>query len=345
MERKKAYKSSGGDSEAENDETKEIEDTRRLLENELRNLKGRISQLEDKFKLLMMKLESAQMQEGFDADDNDDVKDGSIDISNKHRLQNQRAKALSNQFDGLKHKIEELEDLIKKIKKLRSAPTASEGVDYLSIIDELRDDMDAENAALKDRLSKLEDSQATTEFRSVNNESRIDKIEKDLNEMVSKVHALVKDSKNSKSDIDDLDKKLSELRDKLNDKLDTSVFEDEIQNLKSMLQNVVNSKNADAKVLPSGPTMNQKDMNKFKELCEKMPELEKLLKDAIERVKIAECRLDAHDSQINGILKTLNDKADKSVADQLNGLKHTVGDILRQLGQFESIRAEIDANK
>ena len=345
MKRKDAYTGSGGDPEDENDETKEIEEARKLLESELRNLKGRISQLEDKFKLLIMKLESVQKKEGFDLDDNDDIKDGSIDISNKHRLENQRTKALTNELDGLKRRIQELEDLIKKLKKLRSAPIAKEGVDYIMIIEELRDDMDRENGSLRDRLSKLEDSQAKTDFRSINSESRIDKIENDLKDMVSKVNNLLKDSKNSKSSIDDLDKKLSELKSKLNDKIDTSTFEDEIQNLKSILQSIGNNKNIDIKLPPSGPTMSQKDMSKFKELCEKMPELEKLLKDAIERIEITEHRLDAHDSQINNILKALNDKADKSVLDQINGLKATINDILRQLNQFDPIRADIESNR
>lgn len=346
MKRKEEYTNNGGDPEAENDETKDIEEARKILESELRNLKGRISQLEDKFKLLIMKLESVQKQEGFDADnDDDDQKDGSVDISNKHRQENQRTKALTNELDGLKRRIQELEDLIKKLKRLRAAPVAKEGVDYIMIIEELRDDMERENGSLRDRLSKLEDSQAKTDFRSINSESRIDKIEGDLKDMIAKMNTLQKDSKSNKSSIDDLDKKLAELNDKLDDKIDTSTFENEIQNLKSILQSIGNNKNIDLKLPPSGPTMNQKDMNKFKELCDKLPELEKLLKDAIERVEIAEHRLDGHDTQVNGIHKAMNDKADKSVVDQINGLKSTINDIVRQMNQFEPIKADIEALK
>ena len=76
-----------------------------------------------------------------------------------------------------------------------------------------------------------------------------------------------------------------------------------------------------------------------------MPEFEKLLKDAVERVKTTEYRLDAHDSQINNLSKSLSDKADKSVADQLNSLKSTLNGILRELGQFDPIRADIETNK
>ena len=154
MERKDAYTKNGGDPDAENDDTKEIEETRKQLESELRNLKGRTAQLEDKFKLLIMKLESIQKAEGFDADDqDDDPKDGSINISNKHRLENQKTKALTNELESLKRRLEEIEALIKKLKKLRSAPIAKEGVDYLMIIEDLRDEMDRETGAHRDRLT------------------------------------------------------------------------------------------------------------------------------------------------------------------------------------------------
>ena len=266
MERRNAYSNSGGDVEAENNDTKEIEDMRKLLESELRSLKGRISQLEDKFKLLVMKLETVQMQEGFDVDDSDNQKDGFIDISSKHRIGDQRIKALTNEIDGLKKKIQELEAIVKKIKKPKSILATNDDLDYLAIIEEIKDDMERDHESLKDRLNKLEDSQAKTDFRSINCESKVDKIENDLKDMISKINILTKDSKISKSNIEDLDKKLSELKDKLYDKIDTSTFESEIQNLKLILQSVGNNKNIDIKLPPSGPTMSQKDMNKFKEL-------------------------------------------------------------------------------
>ena len=163
--------------------------------------------------------------------------------------------------------------------------------------------------------------------------------------MVSKVGGLLKDSKNSKSNLEDMEKKISELREKLNDKVDTETFDHEIQSLKGILQSLGNNKNIDIKLPLPGPTLSQKDMNKFKELWDKMPELEKLIKDAIERIEITEHRLDAHDSQINNILRALNDKADKSLIDQINSLKSTINDIMRQLNQFDPIKADIEASK
>ena len=76
--------------------------------------------------------------------------------------------------------------------------------------------------------------------------------------MVSKVGGLLKDSKNSKSNLEDMEKKISELREKLNDKVDTDTFNHEIQNLKGILQSLGNNKNIDIKLPPPGPTLSQK---------------------------------------------------------------------------------------
>ena len=99
--------------------------------------------------------------------------------------------------------------------------------------------------------------------------------------------------------------------------------------------------------LPKSPgvTMSSKDLNKLKELSEKVPALEDALKKLTERVDVTEDRLDAHDTNISDIWKALNEKADKSVKEELNNLKHSLNDLHNQIDKFGSLRADIEANK
>lgn len=227
LDTKDKYVSSGGDPDDDNEDTKNIEETRKQLENELRNLKGRMTQIEDKLKLLIMKLENLK-KESMSPDDDDDPVDGSLDLAAKHSHENQKKMELTSEIDILKKKLQDLEELLKKLKKFRSAPVAKDGVDYLVIIEELRDDMDRDLNALREKLNKVEDDQSKTEFRSQNNESRIEKLEADTKDLSNKLSNSLKDSKNNKSSIEELEKKLAELKEQVGQKVDCEDFEKEI---------------------------------------------------------------------------------------------------------------------
>lgn len=118
-----------------------------------------------------------------------------------------------------------------------------------------------------------------------------------------------------------------------------------IIDLKDLLKSL-GSKDVEFK-LPKSPgvTMSSKDLNKLKELSEKVPALEDALKKLTERVDVTEDRLDAHDTSISDIWKALNEKADKSVKEELNNLKHSLNDLHNQIDKFGSLRADIEANK
>lgn len=99
-------------------------------------------------------------------------------------------------------------------------------------------------------------------------------------------------------------------------------------------------------VIPqSGPTMSSKDLDRLNDLYKKFPNLEKAIKEVSERVDTTENRLDAHDKNISDILKALKEKADISIKDEVDRLKSAIDDINRELGQFDTLRAEIEANK
>lgn len=107
-----------------------------------------------------------------------------------------------------------------------------------------------------------------------------------------------------------------------------------------MLKNTTNSsKPID---LPPMNTMSSADSKKLRELCEKVPELDKIIKLMLERIEKSEDKLDAHDFTVKEISKTLPKKADKTELNDITGLESTVKDILRQLKQFDIVKENID---
>lgn len=111
----------------------------------------------------------------------------------------------------------------------KQAPAvASEGVDYMVVIEDLREQLESDMSGLRDRLNKVEDSQGKTDFRSQTNESRVDKLEAETKDMNSKLMNLAKESKNYKANFGELDKKISELKNSMNEKIDSDIFDQEI---------------------------------------------------------------------------------------------------------------------
>jgi molecular chaperone GrpE (heat shock protein) len=81
---------------------------------------------------------------------------------------------------------------------------------------------------MRERLDKVEDSQGKTEFRSTNNESRIEVLESQVKDHKDKLLNLSKDFKNQKNNFEELENKIRELKQQVNQKVDNDVFEQEI---------------------------------------------------------------------------------------------------------------------
>lgn len=190
----------------ENEEAKDIEEARKLLESELRNLKGRTSQMEDKLNMCIIKIQ--QLLDESDEEDN----------SQSNVVQdNVRTQKITNQLTSLKNDIKDLEEILKKLRIARPLPTTQEGVDYMSYIEELQD-----------TIIRLEDAQSKTEFRSSNNESRIDKLENEIKDHNAKFLGLFKDYKSQKAQIDEFEDKLTDLKEKVSEKLDIDEFNEQM---------------------------------------------------------------------------------------------------------------------
>lgn len=114
--------------------------------------------------------------------------------------------------------------------KTRKKITAdiSGGTDYMMIIEELRDDLERDMKVITDKVNKMEENQGKTEFRSRNNESRIDSFESILKEQNYNLLALTKDIKNNKTNLDSIKQKIKNLKELTIDKVDIDIFEQEI---------------------------------------------------------------------------------------------------------------------
>ena len=118
-----------------------------------------------------------------------------------------------NEIDNLKKRIQELEDLLKKCKKTRPAPIASENTDYMTYIEELREDLESDIRGLKDRQNKTEESQSRIQFMSQNNESRIEDLESQSQEFAVQMRGIsknLKDLQNKEHDFTSIEDSLKE---------------------------------------------------------------------------------------------------------------------------------------
>lgn len=140
-----------------------------------------------------------------------------------------KTKELNEEIDKLKQRCQELEEMLKKLKRNRpTAVSGKDGVDFMVIIEELRDEIDGDLRGLRNRVDKVEDAQGKTEFRSQNNESRIDSLERQVKEHNDKIMSMFRDMKSQKNNFEDLEAKIKELREKVNEKVDNDIFDQEI---------------------------------------------------------------------------------------------------------------------
>jgi chromosome segregation ATPase len=81
------------------------------------------------------------------------------------------------------------------------------------------------------------------------------------------------------------------------------------------------------------------------ELYDKFPLLESSISEMLERLVIAETKLEGHDSSLNQLLKLINEKADKSIMKEFEAIHESIYDIHKDIDQFKTLRQDIDANK
>ena len=118
--------------------------------------------------------------------------------------------------------------------------------------------------------------------------------------------------------------------------------------MKDLLSSISKDKNSNFK-LPELPTttshdskLNSKDLEKLNDLVKRLPALESLFSELEERVGINESRIEGHDKDLSEIMKLLNEKADKSIANDVGKLQKNFDEINRELEQFNSLRNEIE---
>lgn len=211
-ERKKVNESLN-DEESDSPELKQLEDTRKSLETDLNSLKGRTGQIEDKLKLLNMKIQDNQ------------AKPDSKKISDSDE---ERVTTMEENLEKLKKKMEELESLLKKMKRKRKIQISNDSTDINAIIDELREELESDMDMLKARVTKVEDISSNANFRSTNNESRISNLELSLKDQENMLSNLFKDVSSRKGDFEQFEKKLKELQDLVNQKVDQDLFDQQI---------------------------------------------------------------------------------------------------------------------
>ncbi|CAI2384346.1 unnamed protein product [Moneuplotes crassus] len=255
-------------------ENDDEDDTRESLENQLQLIKTRLSRVEDSNNELKNTIKN----------DSDDKEGDEKPVDRSH------ADEIDKNIGDLRHKIKEIEE---KLRKLRNSPRPqriiptgdSKGADYSNVIYDLGD-----------RLEALEQAHDKTVERVDDHNERIEKLEKETDSHKEKIM-------NNKNDINDL-------KDTIVDKVDADLFDSEITYLKELLNQIGSSPDKKIEipqVTPPKTGMSTKDANKLKELAAKVPELEKLINDLLERLGRAEKNIANNDKSIKGHDKSIEE--------------------------------------
>ena len=186
---------------------------------------------------------------------------------------------------------------------------------------------------LNERLETLENNHKTTETKLDDHEGRIEKLEKDSTSHAEKISA-------NKQDI-------GEIKDTLPEKVDCETFDAEINYIKELLNQLGSDKKIDMSALPPPKAggMSTKDANKLKELAAKVPELEKLINEILERLGAAERdigshnkHLKKHDKDIEDLWKELASKANtsdlNSILDRLNQIEKDIENLTNHINSM-----------
>lgn len=116
--------------------------------------------------------------------------------------------------------------------------------------------------------------------------------------------------------------------------------------MKECINSLAKDKNVEVKVeTPPQPSLSSKDLNRLNELYNKFPQLEASMKEMLERLGSAETKLEGHDVSLNQLLKLINEKADKSVLNEIEAINESIHEINRDIDLLKTLRQDIDANK
>jgi DNA-binding transcriptional MerR regulator len=95
--------------------------------------------------------------------------------------------------------------------------------------------------------------------------------------------------------------------------VDSDAFDDEINNLKNLI-NSMGSGDAPAAPISTGPSISTKELNRLKELTNKIPELEDMLNKILKDLK--GLNLGELKDKLKELEKLINEKADKDTVDK-----------------------------
>lgn len=248
------------------------DEDRESLENQLQAIKTRLSRVEDSNGMLLKSSNFsyfyiAEIKQAMDRKKDENGNDISI-----HSEYDQEIREL-------KQRIKEIEDKLKELRGKHSPKHVSSKkmpMDNTNII-----------FNLSERLEALENSHENALDTITDHTERIENLEKDNNVNKEKISL-------NKQDI-------GEIKDTLPDKVDCDTFDQEINYLKELINQLLSDKKIDVSQIPKPAAtggMSTKDTNKLKELSAKIPELEKMISDILERLSRAEHSIDNHDKSI-----------------------------------------------
>ena len=131
----------------------------------------------------------------------------------------------------------------------------------------------------------------------------------------------------------------------MSDKVNWDTFDEEINFLKEMLNNLGSDQKVDVQIPAPKPGISTKDANKMKEIMARLPEIEKLLNELLERMSKAEKsigdhdkKLKNHDKLIEDILAELAKKANlkdfKDLLDRVNQLERDIENIIQHMNNI-----------
>ena len=154
---------------------------------------------------------------------------------------------------------------------------------------------------------------------------RVEKLEKNHENLKEFAESTDNQAKINKDDIEELRKLLKDLQDKLNNKVDSDVFDEELNNLKNLI-NSMGGSGTGAPVV-SGPSISTKELNRLKELTNKIPELEDMLNKIMKDLK--GLNLGELKDKLRELEKLINEKADKVTVDA------ALADLLSRVANLE----------
>ena len=127
-----------------------------------------------------------------------------------------------------------------------------------------------------------------------------------------------------------MEKDIAELKTQMKDKVACSLFDDETEKLKNLINSLASNGGEIKQLVPSGPSLSSKDLNEIKEVIKKVAEHEE---------KLQKMNLDALLKRLKSMEDDLKMKADKTDIFKLESDK---AEKLYVEGEFKRVQRELD---